>query len=272
MKPEVLKFNFKQQLEKPDTLDLYIYSEVAPDGYNWFGEKIESETSADFFRKKLSEFGDVKFMNLYINSVGGSVKEGYGIYAQLMRHPAYKTGYDDGFAHSIASIIYQACDKRIMRINSVMGIHNMMDICIGNAEEHRKCADALDSMMEGNRQIYLKRSGGKITLEKLTELLDAETILTAQECLDYGLCDEIAELEADPEKMAETMQRIGANMSQQIKYYQSLKQSIGDAMAAFREPDAEPTPQYPPPTDPPADPPQENKTLKFFNALLGGKE
>lgn len=268
MIPEILKFDFKQQLEKPDTLDLYIYSEVAPDGHSWYtGEKIESETSADYFRKKLAEYSDIKYINLYINSVGGSVKEGYGIYAQLMRHAAYKTGYDDGFANSIASIILQACDKRIMRINSVMGIHNMMDICLGNAEEHRKCAESLDNMMEGNRQIYLNRSGGKITLEKLTELLDAETILTAQECLDYGLCDEIAEQTADVELMTETMQRVNANMAQQIKYFQSLKQSLGDAMTAFSEKKPEHKPSIPP-----EEPPQENKTLKFFSAFAGRKE
>ncbi len=270
MKPEILKFDFKQQTNKPDTLDLYIYSEVVPDGYDWWnGEKIKSETSADFFRKKLAEYSDVSYINLYINSCGGSVREGYGIYAQLKRHPAQKTVYVDGFANSIASVIAMAGDKIIMRINSVMGIHNMIDICFGNAEEHRKCAENLDSMMEGNRQLYLARSNGKITVEKLTELLDAETILTAQECLEYGFCDEIAELSADPTAVAQIMQRINVGMAAQIKYYQSLKQSFGEAMSAFK--DQKPPINDPPPVDPDADPepgPQENKVVNLMAALF----
>jgi len=270
MKPEVLKFDFKQQLEKPDTLDLYIYSEVAPDGYDWWNDEvIQSETSANFFREKLLEYPNVKYINLYINSVGGSVIEGYGIYAQLKRHGAYKTVYVDGFANSIASIIAMVGDKIVMYQNSVMGIHNMMDWCFGNAFEHRQCAENLDSMMEGNRQIYLTRSNGKITLEELTELLDAETILTAQECMEYGFCDEIADKAADPEQMTQAMQRVNANMAQQIKYFRSLKQSLGEAITAFKAtPGADPQPPEPAPKDPPA----ENKTLKFFSAFAGRKE
>lgn len=277
MKPEILKFDFKQDLEKPDTLELYIYSDVAPDGWNWWsGEKIESETSAGYFRKKLNEYKDVKYINLYINSSGGSVREGYGIYAQLKRHAAYKTVYVDGFANSIASIIAMCGDKIIMYINAVMGVHNMMDWCMGNASEHRQCADNLDSMMEGNRQIYLQRSKGKITLEKLTELLDAESILTAQECFDYGFCDEIAEIAADPERMAQVMQRMNTNMAMQIKYFQNLKQSLGEAMSALKEKrplqNNEPTLQLTPapapePVPTPQDP-QENKPQKFLAALF----
>lgn len=281
MRPEIMKFDFKQQLDKSDTLELYIYSEVAPDTYNWWtGEKQESETSADYFRKKLNEYSGIKYINLYINSCGGSVREGYGIYAQLMRHEAYKTVYVDGFANSIASIIAMCGDKIIMYANSVMGIHNMMDWCFGNASEHRQCADNLDSMMEGNRQIYLNRSKGKITLEKLTELLDAESILTAQECLEYGFCDEIAQATADPEKVNGAMQRMNANVAAQIKYFQTLKQSFGEAMTALQkhppkkdDPEPEPAPKPEPAPEPTPQPePQENKTIKFFNALIGGKE
>jgi ATP-dependent protease ClpP protease subunit len=259
-----MKFEFKQQLDKPDTLDLYIYDEVAPNGYDyWNGTKIISETSADYFRTKLAEYKDIKFINLYINSVGGSVREGYGIYAQLARHEAYKTGHDDGFANSIASVIFQACDKRIMRINSVQGIHNMMDVCYGNATEHRQCATNLDAMMEGNRQLYMAKAGGKITLEKLTELMDAETILTAQQCLEYGLCDEIAEMQVeDPQEMTQKMQRINANMAAQIQHFRQLKQYFGDAMTAVSIPNKKAEPE---------NEPQQNKTASFFSKLSSKK-
>ncbi len=274
MKPEILKFDFKQLLENSDVLELYIYSDVAPDGYDWWnGKEIKSETSQNFFREKLAEYKDIKKINLYINSCGGSVREGYGIYAQLKRHSAEITAYIDGFANSIASIIAMAADRVIMRINSVMGIHNMMDYCFGNSSEHRKCAEDLDRMMEGNRQIYLTRSNGKITLEKLTELLDAETMLTAQECLDYGFCDEIADFTVDPEQTTQMMQRVNANMASQLKYYQMLKQSFGEAMTAFSyTPEIPPEPiiDPPAPNEPeiPKEPEQSNKPLKLMAALF----
>lgn len=73
-------------------LDLYIYGDVEGDSYNfWSGEVIQSETSADHFRKELEKYPDVSQINVYINSYGGSVFEGTAIYNQLKRHSAHKT-------------------------------------------------------------------------------------------------------------------------------------------------------------------------------------
>ena len=81
--------------------------------------------------------------------------------------------------------------------------------------------------MEGNREIYLQRSGGKITLEKLTELLDNETYLTAKECLEYGFCDEIDEATpADPEKLKQAAQNMYLNAQQSFNAAQSLHQAV----------------------------------------------
>ena len=191
---EYLKAEFKQLQDRPDTLEIRLYGEVKGDSYNYYtGEAIKSKTGQDYFVEQLEAYKNVKEIILYINSCGGSVEQGYGIYANLRRHPAHKTCYVDGFANSIASIIAMACDKIVMYSNSMMGIHNAMTICIGNACELRKAADDLDKLMEGNREIYLNRANGKITLEQLTDLLDAETMLTAKECLDFGFCDEIDE-------------------------------------------------------------------------------
>lgn len=258
MRPEILKWDFQQKQDAPDVLELYLYSEVAPDGYDWWtGQKIESETSQLYFRDKLAAYPDVKEIQLYINSCGGSVREGYGIYAQLKRHPARKTVYVDGFANSIASIIAMAGDHIVMSAHSMMGVHNMLDYCLGNAAEHRKCADSLDRMMEGNRQIYMARSGGKISLEKLTELLDAESMLTAEECLSYGFCDEIAGEASDPEKTAQMMQRMNAGMAAQAKYFAEVRQCLADALDAVQ-------------TMPP-DPPVENRPMNFLKAMNAGK-
>lgn len=171
-----------------DTLELYIYSTVESD--SWWKE---SETSAAHFRDMLAEHKDAKEIKVYINSLGGSVMEGIAIYNQLKRHSAHKTVIVDGFACSIASVIAMAGDTVIMPKNTVMMIHNAWTIAMGNSAELRKAADDLEIINQASRQAYLDKSGGKITEEKLTELLDAETYLTAEQCIGYGFADTFAD-------------------------------------------------------------------------------
>lgn len=224
-----MKIDAAQQMD--GVLELYICDDVKPDFFGIWGLE-RSETSQNSVIQKLEGAGGVTQIHIYINSAGGSVKEGYGIYAALKRHPAKKTVYIDGFAYSIASVIALAGDEIIMYPHSVMGIHNISDVCDGTAEEHRKCAQELDKIMEGNRQVYLQRAAGKITPEQLEALLDAETILTAQECLEYGFCDRIeAQENPIPEEAGGP-----AQYRETVKNYRYLSAFWKDAGAPQREP------------------------------------
>lgn len=235
MKLERLRFSFKQEASAPDVLEIRLYGEICGDRQNWWtGEKIESKTSQEYFANKLDEYKDVKQIKLFVNSVGGSVEHGYGIYANLKRHSAEKICYVDGFANSVASIIAMACDKIVMYPNSIMGIHNVAEVVYGNAAELRKAADDLDRIMEGNREIYLQRSSGKITLEELTKLLDDETFLTAAQCLEYGFCDEIdSGGTADDNKVKAAAENVLASAEERLKTISSLR----EAASVFENPD-----------------------------------
>lgn len=243
-----LKYRFRQQAGNPEALDLYIYSEVTGDYYEWEGwdlRKVTSETSCDYFRAKLAEYADVKQINLYINSVGGSVLEGYGIYCQLKRHPAQITAYIDGFACSIASVIACAADHVIGYPNSMYMLHNMADSVYGNAVTLRKAADDLDRIMEGNRQVYIAKSGGKLEMEQLTAMLDAETWLTAAECLECGLIDEIkGEGGMSEAQAANAMQRVNGELKKQLAKRQMLMQMLESAppLPNAKQQGAEPAP------------------------------
>ena len=201
-------WELKQKAELPDTLELYIYSDVQADYFDWWDwETKKSETSAEYFREQLEAYKDVKRINIYINSLGGSVLEGVAIHNQLKRHPAHKTVYVDGFACSIASVIAMAGDTVVMPKNTVMMIHNAWTYTSGNAAQLRKQADDLDVLNEAFRQAYLLKSGGKITEDKLCELLDAESYLTAAQCMEYGFADEFAEVEADVDAAKQMLQQ-----------------------------------------------------------------
>lgn len=142
-------------------------------------------------------------IELYVNSNGGSVKEGVSIYNQLARHKAEKIAYVDGFAYSVASLICMACSKVVMGMGTSMLIHNMWMEVSGNAEELRKAADDLDALMETNRKIYLKRSKGKISEEELTSIMEEERILTPEDCLSFGFADKILESDDDDDATGE---------------------------------------------------------------------
>ena len=211
MKLERLRFDFKQEASAPEVLKIRLYGEICGDRENWrTGEVTESKTSQEYFAKKLDEYKDVKRIELCINSEGGSVEHGYGIYANLKRHPAEKICYVDGFANSVASIIAMACDRIVMYPNSIM---------------------------EGNREIYLLRSDGKITLEELTKLLDDETFLTAAQCLEYGFCDEIDDGKtADDSKVRTATENVLASAEERLKTIKSLREAASAFEPAAGEP------------------------------------
>lgn len=227
----------KQSALRNDVLQLYIYGDVEGNYWDWWtGQEIESDTSAEHFRQELAQYPNAGEIEIYINSYGGEVFEGTAIYNQLKRHPAHKTVYIDGFACSIASVIAMAGDEIVMPRNTLMMIHNMWMGAVGNAAALRKAADDLDVINAAGRQAYLLKAGDKLTEEKLTELMDAETWLTAQDCIDLGLADRFADTEADMSTAAAAMQRVNLNLEQQLKHNRDLCASLRQLQQRETEP------------------------------------
>lgn len=190
MKPVKTIWAAKQEAQ---TLDIYLYDDIEGDTESWWtDEKISSDTSANHIREVLESAGNVGAINIFINSYGGEVKEGLGIYNLLKRNKAYKTVYVDGFACSIASVIAMCGDRVIMGPNTLMMIHHASMGAYGTSEELRKAANDVDVIDKASCSSYLERAGEKLTEEILNQLLDNQTWLTAEQCVQYGLADEIA--------------------------------------------------------------------------------
>lgn len=235
-----------KQSATPGTLELYIYGDVKNDGRDWLtGQLIKSETSANHFREELAKHPNVTQINIYINSNGGSVFEGTAIYTQLKRHAAHKTVYVDGFACSVASVIAMAGDEIVMPKNTLMMIHNMWMGACGNSAELRKAADDLDIINEAGRNAYLDKAGEKLDESTLVEMMDAETWLTAEQCIRYGLADRYAEKDADMQNASEVLQQVNMNLSQRIQVQKSLAAQLRQLTQTPQEP---PAPQEPPVT------------------------
>lgn len=174
----------KQQAGNKEA-DLFIDGEIVSD------ELYEDDTSAAGFRDSLKQLGDVKTINLHINSPGGSVFEGIAIYNMLKNNPAQINVYVDALAASIASVIAMSGDNIFMPSNSMLMIHNPWTVAMGNANDLRKQADDLDRIGELSVTTYLDKAGGKLNADTLHKLMDDETWLTAQEAVDYGLATEV---------------------------------------------------------------------------------
>lgn len=212
-----------KQATEPNTLEMYLYGDVESDSYDWWTDEIiQSETSANHFRDELAKYPNASTINIYINSYGGSVFEGTAIYSQLRRHPAQKIVHVDGFACSIAATIAMAGDKVIMPRNTMMMIHNVWTYAMGNPSELRKAADDLDVINKGNRQAYLQKTSGKITEDELVSLLDAETWLTAEDCINYGFADEYAEEDANMEDAQKLLQKVNKTLEQKLSYNKAI--------------------------------------------------
>jgi ATP-dependent protease ClpP protease subunit len=221
-------WEFRQSTEKSDSLELYIYSTVESD--SWWGK---SDTSAKHFQDELAKHPNAKEITVYINSLGGSVMEGIAIYNQLKRHPAHVTVQIDGFACSIASVIAMAGDKVIMPKNTVMMVHNAWTIAVGNSRELHKAADDLEVINQASRQAYLEKAGGKLSEDKLTELLDGETYLTAAQCMELGLIDSFGDDDEDGDTRADPEQLTGMTVQQRLE--QELMQRREKAVAALNK-------------------------------------
>lgn len=169
--------------------ELQLYGEIANE--TWWGDEI---TPKDF-KKDLDKLGDISTLNVYINSPGGDVFAGQAIHSMLKRHKAKVNVYVDGLAASIASVIAMAGDKVIMPKNAMMMIHKPWTEAWGNSADFRKVADDLDKMSESIKEAYMSKAT-ELSLDDITEIMDEETWLTAQDCLDYGFADEIEETKA----------------------------------------------------------------------------
>jgi len=163
--------------------EIWLYDNVGEDP--WFGVGMSSKT----FAAEVQKLGKVDTINLRINSLGGSVREGIAIYNTLNNHPARIEVDVDSWACSIASVIAMAGDEIRMAENAMMMIHDPHGVSVGGAEEMRKTADLLDQIKQTIANTYSKRTGKKEA--DVMAMMTAETWMTATQAQDMGFADAI---------------------------------------------------------------------------------
>jgi len=230
--------------------EVILYEEI--DAYWGIGAKR--------FREDLKAVGEVSRIHVHINSPGGQVFEGLGIYNTLKDHPARVIVHIDGMALSMASVIAMAGDEIEAAGNAFLMIHNPVNVAYGDGDDLRHSAELLDKLRNQLAAIYANRS--KQSVDKVLDLMDAETWLDADEALQLGLIDRATDDLAvaasfDPSRFQHVPER----------FKQQVTSQPSGAIAMAKEPIVDstnqPTNQQPalPPTLPAAAvPPEPNAT------------
>lgn len=203
-------FNVMKTSEKKASIDMY--GEIVDEQFD------DVETSAVSFKQALKDLGDVEEIDLNINSPGGSVFSGITIYNMIKNHPAKITAHIQGLAASIATCIAMGADKVVMPANAMMMIHNAWTLAMGNSNDLRKQAHDLDKINQTVFQSYVDKNPD-IDHALLQKMMDEETWLTADECKNLGIIDEIGSSSKVAAKISPEMEAKFKNMPNQFKYY-----------------------------------------------------
>lgn len=121
-----------------------------------------------------------KRIQVWINSPGGLVSDGYSIYSAILKTKTPVDTFALGTVASIAAVIFQAGRRRIMADYAWLMYHNPFGG--DNKELLSTMKDSLIKMIES-------RSG--MTAEAVEAMMKRTSFITASEALELKLCDKV---------------------------------------------------------------------------------
>lgn len=178
-------WKFQNSVESNGT-ELILSGPIASE--TWWGDEVTPQE----FREELKQHTNDK-LTVVLNSGGGDVFAGLEIYNALRELDAEVTIRVDGLAASIASIIAMAGDKVIMSPGSLMMIHRPSVFAAGNVDDLDKAKALLLKIEESITPIYTEKTG--LSTERIAEMLEAETWMSAEEAVELGFANEVVKTE-----------------------------------------------------------------------------
>jgi len=175
-------------------VDIYI------DGYIGKGDFFSEGFSLKSLREQVNANQGDNVINLYINSGGGDVTEGFAIYDYLVSL-SERSGFaintiGEGIVGSIATVIFQAGKngKRKIHANSEFFIHNPYWTPQSPEPMEAKDAQALaENLKKAEEKIlnfYVQHTAGK-SKEDIKEKMNMQTSFSANEAMEWGFVDEV---------------------------------------------------------------------------------
>ena len=202
---------------------------IIDSGQSWFEDTVTPRA----FRAELDAH-EGEMIIVDIDSRGGDIFAGFDILDMLQQRKGVTRVRIPALCASAASIIAMGADpgELVMTRTGMMMIHNPLVSACGNAGDLREQAAVLDEITDIMVGVYMDRFKGKES--ELRALMDAETEMTADKALEYGLIDRI---EARQSASAGSAQRYAACMKDVLSHVPGGVRSKS-ALAALREPAA----------------------------------
>tara|TARA_R110001592_G_scaffold113322_1_gene312375 strand:+ start:18612 stop:20450 length:1839 start_codon:yes stop_codon:yes gene_type:complete len=155
-----------------------------------YGAISDTEISAKSVVEQLKALNQNDTVKVHINCQGGDVMQGLAVYNAIKALPKSEI-YIDGLAASMGSVIAMAGKKVYMASNAFLMIHNPWTLAAGDSEDLRASADVLDKIKPSLLDAYTTKTGK--SKEEISNLMTEETWLNADEALEAGFIDEIAQ-------------------------------------------------------------------------------
>ncbi|WP_138510101.1 ATP-dependent Clp protease proteolytic subunit [Maricaulis alexandrii] len=141
-----------------------------------------------------------KEISMYINSPGGVVSAGLGIYdtMQYIRSPVSTICL--GMAASMGSLLLTAGEKdmRFATPNARIMVHQPSGGFRGQASDIERHAADIMKIKRRLNEIYVHHTGRKY--EEIEAALDRDNFMSAQEGLEFGLIDKVHDVRGTDEK------------------------------------------------------------------------
>ena len=134
-----------------------------------------------------------KDIHFYINSPGGVITSGMAIYDVMQFVKPDVCTYVMGQACSMGSFLAQAGTpgKRYVLPNSRTMVHQPSGGARGMQSDIAIQYQEITKMKEMLTRLYVKHNTAGKTYDDFEKIMDRDTFLSAQESLDFGLCDKI---------------------------------------------------------------------------------
>lgn len=163
-----------------DIPELYVYDVID----SWFG------VSAESLVKELNNIDSPEIV-LRINSPGGDAFDGRAIASAIKAHKSRIVAKIDGLCASAATTIANACDEVQISGGAMYMIHNAWTVAMGNKSDFLELAEFLEKIDSNIAKDYAKRAN--LDVEKISEMMDAETWMTAEEAKEHGFVDVVVD-------------------------------------------------------------------------------
>lgn len=163
---------------------------IVPNDDKWIYEWFEMDATCPNDVNKLIDQANGEPLEVYINSGGGDIFAGSEIYSALRSYKGEVNIHVVGIAASAASVI--ACaGKSDISPTAMFMVHNVSGRAQGDHHVMDKSSDVLKKADKAIAAAYMAKTS--MSEAEALAMMDQETWFTAQQAVDKGLIDKIAE-------------------------------------------------------------------------------